>query len=89
MHGKIGIKADYSAWRSAVIVVNRKDFIAWSEGTLLDRRGDNIISLGDQVIHEKAQEALDAGETIALTINGEIVSHMKLVDEAYKEFVPK
>lgn len=70
-----------------MIVVNRTDFMAWSEGTLLDRRDDKVVSLGDQVIHEKAQAAMDAGETIALTINGEIVSHMKLIDDAYKEFI--
>ena len=69
-----------------MIVVDRTDFIAWSEGLLLERKGQYITALGDQEIHERAQEALDRGEAIALTINGEIVTNMKMIDGSYTEY---
>jgi len=68
-----------------MITVNRNNFIAWTQGLLLDRAGDKILSIGDDVAHEHAAAALDNGETIALTIRGEVVSTMRLEDNGYTE----
>lgn len=69
-----------------MIVVNRQDFMAWTVGIFLERKSDKSLIVGDKPIHEKAKEAMDKGETIGLIDGGQIVSHMKLTDDGYKEF---
>ncbi len=69
-----------------MVVVNRRDFIAWTEGILLERDAMGTCRIGDREIHEKAKQALDRGETIALTEQGNIVSYMQLVVDEYLEF---
>lgn len=72
-----------------MIVVDRDDFIAWSQGILLDRKSDGSTTVGDRSIHEKAKDAMDKGEIIALTMAGRIVSYMKVEEESYEEFIPE
>lgn len=69
-----------------MLVVNRQDFIAWTEGILLERDAEGVCRVGDREIHEKAKQALDRGETIALAEQGNIVSCMQLIEDEYVEF---
>lgn len=66
--------------------VDREGFIMWTEGTLLHfEGGKGCIAPERDCI--SAKKALDAGETIALTDDGKIVSYMKSKDGYYKEFL--
>ena len=55
--------------------VDRKGFMLWAEGVCLDfKNGKGFAAPESDCI--AAQEALDKGEKIALTVNGKIVSHV-------------
>jgi len=67
-----------------MLTVPRAQFIAWTNGTLLDfENGSGIIV--DELACEAAKAALDKGETIGLLIKGRIVTTMRLVDGSYQE----
>ena len=68
-----------------MIIVNRARFIVWAGGILLKRGVDARVFVGDDINHEKAQDAMDAGETIGLTQKGVIVTRMRVIDGAYVE----
>ncbi|NIO74763.1 MAG: hypothetical protein GTN69_02455 [Armatimonadetes bacterium] len=59
-----------------MLLVDRASFIAWIQGTLLDRREDGSMVVGDDVAHERAEAALEDGETIGLTVGGRLVTTM-------------
>ena len=69
-----------------MIVVDKNNFIAYAGGILFDRSGKHAV-VGDDTLHDKAVDAMDAGETIALTVDDEIVSYMKLTERGYTEFL--
>ena len=66
-------------------IVNRKAFIAWSQGILLDRDASGQCVVGDNIAHEQAEAAMDRGEEITLTVGGYAVSTMRLTDAGYVE----
>jgi hypothetical protein len=68
-----------------MIVVDREDFRAWTNGILFERNKEGACIVGDKKIHETAKEEMDRGRTIGLTKAGQIVSHMRLVDGRYQE----
>lgn len=69
-----------------MLIIDRKNFIAWTEGILLDRdEHGRVCVVGDNEIHERAVAAMDAGETIGLTVGGKIVTSMRLTDGGYEE----
>lgn len=71
-----------------MLIVDRDSFIAWTEGTLLERRIDGTFVVGDDETNERAEKALEAGETIGLTIGGRLESTMAF-DEAQGDYVEK
>jgi hypothetical protein len=68
-----------------MILVDRRNFLRWVDGDLLirDRKGRCLV--GDHIDHEKAQAAMDRGEVIGLTNQGQVVSTMRLTPEGYVE----
>lgn len=72
------------------ITVNRKLFMAWTEGILLsrDRNGVCLVT-DDKTLQEKfeaAEKAMGDGKTIYLTNDeGQVVTKMSLEDEGYVE----
>ncbi|RLC88677.1 MAG: hypothetical protein DRJ03_02030 [Chloroflexi bacterium] len=67
--------------------VDRTSFMAWTQGTLLDRNRDGVCVVGDNTDHEKAVQLMDAGKTVSLTQNGKILTEMRLTDNGYEENV--
>jgi hypothetical protein len=67
-----------------MFTVNRENFTAWTQGILLDNRHGHYIA-GDDVACEEAEQRLQKGETIALTVRGEIVSTISFDGEAFTE----
>lgn len=68
-----------------MIIVDRNSFIAWTEGILMERAGDKILKIGDNIKHEEAEEALNQGEKIGLTVKGELISTMSLTEHGFSE----
>jgi len=65
--------------------VDRERLIAFSDGILLSRTVDGIVTIGDDPNCYAAEAAMDKGETVALLVDGNIVSYCRLVDGAYVE----
>jgi len=65
--------------------LNRRNFIDWSNGLLLERDKEANVRCLDQKLYEKAQEALDKGEVVYLCVNGKVVTQMKLEEGVYVE----
>lgn len=68
-----------------MFVVDRDSFISWTQGILLDRDNSGKCVIGDNIAHEEAQERLDKGEIVGLSVKGVIKTTIQLVDEAYRE----
>jgi len=67
-----------------MVVVDRQGFINWTEGLFLDfHNGVGVVAPERTCI--VAQEALDRGERVALTVDSRIVSYLKNTGEAYEE----
>lgn len=68
------------------ITVNRNLFMHWLDGVLLDfKDGKGIVC--DYAEFELVEPALDNGETVYMADSqGCIVSYVKKVDDAYREF---
>ena len=74
---------------AGLFTVSRTEFIAWTEGELLNFENGKGIA-PDELACEEAKRLLDAGETIGLTVNGRLFSTMKKTDTSYDEVaVPK
>lgn len=56
----------------------------WSEGRTLENKA-GIVLLCKEPDAERAEAAMDRGETVGLTRDGVVVSHMKVKDGAYTE----
>lgn len=67
-----------------MFMVDRRSFILWTQGILLNRKG-NQVEVGDGRRNEEAEERMNKGETIGLLVNGELVSTMKLEHGGYQE----
>lgn len=64
--------------------VDRAHYILWTQGTLLlNQEGHAVVVNEKQCI--AADEALERGETVYLTIDGVIVSEMNIIGEAIVE----
>jgi len=68
-----------------MIIVKRQGFMLWTQGILMDRDREGNVVIGDDTKNEEAEKALERGEEIGLTINGRLVSTMKLEDGAFVE----
>jgi len=66
------------------LLVNRNEFIAWTEGTLLHFKGGAGIA-PDELLCEEAESILGSGGEIYLTHNNRIVSKLVLKNDAYQE----
>ena len=64
--------------------VDRAEFMVYSEGIFLDFKNGRGIA-PNELHYEAAIEAMDRGETVALTAAGRIVSYMSMVDGEYYE----
>ena len=62
------------------IFVDRSNFIAWTQGTLLYRTPDRMV-VGDHVDHERAERILEEGGIVGLLENGKLVSTMQYDEE--------
>jgi hypothetical protein len=58
-----------------MIVVNRREIIAWRQGYALIRIGNKLVAPKDDLCIA-AEDALERGEKVALTENGRIVSYL-------------
>ena len=61
--------------------VDRYSLMAWTEGILFDRDIMGHCSIGDGIDGEHIEDLLEAGETVFLTSNAEIVSAIYLNKE--------
>jgi len=68
-----------------VLIVNRGDFMAWTEGSLLERDAKGVCLVSDNIDHEKVEQLLDAGETVGLSVNGRLFSTLSLEERGYVE----
>lgn len=64
--------------------VDREGFILWTEGYFLYRNEDRMI-LVPETRCEAAVDALNRGEKVALTVDGEIVSYLIPKDGQFLE----
>lgn len=62
------------------VVVDREQFIAWSEGVLLDITPDHHLVVDEQACI-KADEALQRGETIFTVVDQRLFSTLTLNEE--------
>lgn len=69
-----------------MIIVKRGDFIAWTMGELMTRDASGNVLVGDHVDHERAEKAMENGETIGLTHKGVLVTKMRLEEDGFREF---
>ena len=67
-----------------MFTVSRRELIAWVEGDLLHFRKGKGIAV-NEIACEKAERLMTAGETIGLTVNGKIVTTMRLTDNGFEE----
>lgn len=58
--------------------VDREQFIAWTEGILLDRNEKGEVLLVNEKNCKEADDRLNNGEEVYLTVGNEIVSKMYL-----------
>ena len=65
-------------------MVERDQFIAWSEGVLLDLNLLGAVVV-NEALAEAAQAALERGEVVGLTKDGRLVSTMRLHKDAFIE----
>ena len=67
-----------------LLTVDRNSFINWVNGVLLSfHNGEGFVV--DETACMAAEKDLDNGKEILLTIEGRIVSKMKLTDDGYVE----
>lgn len=66
------------------ITVDRAQFLAFQQGILLHFKNGSGIAVDEQAC-EEAEEALERGETIYLTVNRQIVSKVVDTGECYEE----
>jgi len=64
-----------------MIIINRASFIAYTQGVLMDFK-DGTGVVGDNINHERAEEALNNGETVGLSVGGKLFSTIALDKEA-------
>jgi hypothetical protein len=72
-------------------VIDRKSFMACIDGIILDRQADGTFVCGDiEKEVEEAEEIMERGEKVYLTVDNNIVSYMMLCgegdDKYYQEF---
>jgi hypothetical protein len=67
-----------------MFIVDRNQFISWTQGILMDRHNDNVLVVNSTKCQE-VKNKLDMGEKIGLTINGELITTMIMTDEGYIE----
>ena len=67
-----------------IFIVDRQQFIMWTQGVLLKREGDEVIAV-DEIACGKAQEYLDSGGKIFLTVDGEVVTAVEKTKAGYVE----
>lgn len=73
-------------------VIDRKSFMACIDGIILDRKADGSFVCGDiEAEVDEAEEIMEKGGKVYLTVNNSIVSYMMLCgegdDKSYQEFV--
>jgi hypothetical protein len=68
-----------------MLVVDRDSFMAWMQGILLERDAEGYVLVGDSVDNERAEDALEKGETIGLTVDGRLVSTLRDAGEEIVE----
>jgi hypothetical protein len=65
--------------------VNREQFIAWTQGILLERNSDGGCFAVNETKCEEAQKRLEQGEEIGFMINGELKSKIAMINNQYME----
>jgi hypothetical protein len=67
-----------------VVIVDRAEFQAWLDGTLMDfRHGSGIAP--NELLCQQADEAAQAGLTVGFTVAGRLVSITRLEDDGIVE----
>jgi len=67
------------------LFVERRAFMAWVDGVLLDRQRDGTVVVGDLRIHEEAEKLMMAGGIVGLLVDGKPASTMTLEDDGFVE----
>lgn len=67
------------------LTVERDQFIAWTEGILLDRNEEGEVLIVNELACSRAEKAMEQGETVYLTQDGKIVTKMHLAPEGFIE----
>ena len=67
-----------------ILCVDREQFVAWCEGYFIKRDAEQCVIV-NEVACERAVSAMARGETVALTVNGRIVSYMVETKDGYQE----
>jgi len=65
--------------------IDRTEFFAWTEGTLLQAGKDIPLIVVNELLCEKAMDELEEGNAIVLTEEGTIVSYVVPRDGEYVE----
>ncbi len=68
-----------------MFIVDRNQFIGWTQGILLERNPDGSCFAVNEIMCEKAQKRLEQGEEVGFTIDGELTSKIKMLDGQYIE----
>lgn len=68
-----------------MVFCDRGDLQMWARGTMIHYCKGKGIAVDEEAC-EKAHNALERGEEVALTTDGEIVSYIKKIDGVFKEF---
>lgn len=73
--------------KDADITVDRQSFMAFTEGTLLFRDSEGNTVIGDRAENYRAEELLEGGGVVLMTVDGKPYSIMRLSDdgESYVE----
>jgi hypothetical protein len=66
------------------IHVDRQQFVRWTEGYLL-KVDDHEYTVVNEAQCERAVKAMERGEHVGLTVDGELVSWMRLTSAGYQE----
>ena len=68
-----------------MFIVDRNQFIAWTQGILLKRNSDGNCFVVNETVCEEATKRLEQGEEVGFMIDGELKSKMKIQDGQYVE----